>query len=135
MNFGGPFDKIKAMIQKMIFQLMGEQKDEDEHKLWCDGELEKSEESRAANIFCFGINFYTLVAPDGAYFGQYTSMMTVVGVQMNIIQDLVCAFYIVTCVYMAFCPVRGSPLDIRTDEEDKEKIKEEQMLEGAATKG
>ena len=89
----------------------------------------------AANIFCFGINFYTLVAPDGAYFGQYTSMMTVVGVQMNIIQDLVCAFYIVTCVYMAFCPVRGSPLDIRTDEEDKEKTKEEQMLEGAATKG
>jgi len=89
----------------------------------------------AANIFCFGINFYTLVAPDGAYFGQYTSMMTVVGVQMNIIQDLVCAFYIVTCVYMAFCPVRGSPLDIRTDEEDKEKIKEEQMLEGTDTKG
>merc|ERR1711904_400347 len=89
----------------------------------------------AANVLCFGINFYTLVAPNGAYFGQYTSMTTVVGVQMNIIQDLVCAFYIVTCVYMAFCPVRGSPLDIRTDEEDKEKIKEEQMLEGGATKG
>jgi len=45
-NYGGPFDKIKAMIQKMIFQLMGEQKDEDDHKNWCDGELEKSEESK-----------------------------------------------------------------------------------------
>merc|ERR1719160_178922 len=89
----------------------------------------------AANLLCFGINFYTLVAPDGAYFGQYTSKMNILGVQMNIIQDLVCLFYIVTCIYMAFCPVRGSPLDIRTDEEDKEKIREEQMLEGTAAKG
>merc|ERR1712072_60570 len=69
----------------------------------------------AANLLCFGINFYTLVAPDGAYFGQYTSMATVVGVQMNIIQDLVCAFYIVYCVYMAFAPVKGSPLPIRQE--------------------
>merc|ERR1712132_30485 len=61
------------------------------------------------------INFYTLVAPDGTYFGQYTSMATVVGVQMNIIQDLVCAFYIVCCVYMAFAPVKGSPLPIRQE--------------------
>merc|ERR1739848_228678 len=61
------------------------------------------------------INFYTLVAPNGAYFGQYTSMATVVGVQMNIIQDLVCAFYIVCCVYMAFAPVKGSPLPIRQE--------------------
>merc|ERR1719162_1818969 len=30
----------------MIFQLMGEQKDEDEHKLWCDMEVEKSTESK-----------------------------------------------------------------------------------------
>merc|ERR1719247_1982971 len=44
--FDGPFDKIKAMIQKMVFRLMGEQKDEDEHKLWCDMESEKSTESR-----------------------------------------------------------------------------------------
>jgi len=44
--FEGPFDKIKAMIQKMIFRLMGEQKDEDEHKLWCDMETEKSTESK-----------------------------------------------------------------------------------------
>merc|ERR1711904_141301 len=36
----GPFDKIKAMIQKMIFHLMGE------HKLWCDMETEKSTESK-----------------------------------------------------------------------------------------
>merc|ERR1719262_1744052 len=69
----------------------------------------------AANLLCFGINFYTLVAPDGAYFGQYTSMATVVGVQMNIIQDLVCAFYIVCCIYMAFAPVKGSPLPIRQE--------------------
>merc|ERR1719321_1311267 len=45
-TYAGPFDKIKAMIQKMIFRLMGEQKDEDEHKLWCDMEMEKSEESK-----------------------------------------------------------------------------------------
>merc|ERR1719333_1256101 len=44
-TYDGPFDKIKAMMQKMIFRLMGEQKDEDEHKLWCDMETEKSTES------------------------------------------------------------------------------------------
>merc|ERR1719456_2224846 len=44
--FAGPFDKIKAMIQKMIFRLMAEQKDEDDHKNWCDLELEKSNESK-----------------------------------------------------------------------------------------
>jgi len=42
---GGPFDDINEMIQKMIFRLMSEQKDEDDHKSWCDTELEKSEES------------------------------------------------------------------------------------------
>jgi len=45
-TFDGPFDKIKAMIQKMVFRLMSEQKDEDEHKLWCDGELSTSTESK-----------------------------------------------------------------------------------------
>jgi len=64
---------------------------------------------------CFGINFYTLVAPGGDYFGKYTSAMTVVGVQMNIIQDLVCAFYIACCVYMSFAPVKGTPLGISED--------------------
>merc|ERR1719261_297419 len=44
--YDGPFDKIKAMIEKMIFRLMGEQKDEDEHKLWCDMETEKSTETK-----------------------------------------------------------------------------------------
>merc|ERR1719163_2321185 len=34
------------MIQKMIFRLMAEQKDEDDHKNWCDMELEKSTESK-----------------------------------------------------------------------------------------
>merc|ERR1719298_240950 len=32
------FDSIKNMIQKMIFHLMDEQKNEDEHKHWCDNE-------------------------------------------------------------------------------------------------
>merc|ERR1719324_1258412 len=45
-TFDGPFDKIKAMIQKMVFRLMAEQKDEDEHKLWCDKEFEKNTESQ-----------------------------------------------------------------------------------------
>merc|ERR1719453_830502 len=35
----GMFDQIKNMIQKMIFHLMDEQKNEDEHKHWCDKEL------------------------------------------------------------------------------------------------
>mmetsp|Transcript_80860 Transcript_80860/g.187735 ORF Transcript_80860/g.187735 Transcript_80860/m.187735 type:complete len:711 (-) Transcript_80860:91-2223(-) len=43
---GGPFDEIKNMIQKMIFRLMAEQKDEDEHKNWCDLELEKTSASK-----------------------------------------------------------------------------------------
>merc|ERR1719169_65846 len=34
------------MIQKMVFRLMAEQKDEDDHKNWCDLELEKSNESK-----------------------------------------------------------------------------------------
>jgi len=42
----GPFDKIIQMIQKMIFRLMAEQKDEDDHKNWCDMELEKSTASK-----------------------------------------------------------------------------------------
>merc|ERR1719163_418137 len=35
----GVFDSIKNMIQKMIFHLMSEQKDEDDHKHWCDKEI------------------------------------------------------------------------------------------------
>jgi hypothetical protein len=34
------------MIQKMVFRLMAEQKDEDDHKNWCDLELEKTNESK-----------------------------------------------------------------------------------------
>merc|ERR1719194_165830 len=45
-TYDGPFDKIKQMIQKMIFRLMSEQKDEDDHKNWCDMETEKSTESK-----------------------------------------------------------------------------------------
>merc|ERR1719240_1756263 len=39
----GMFDSIKNMIQKMIFHLMDEQKNEDEHKHWCDKELTNTE--------------------------------------------------------------------------------------------
>lgn len=42
----GPFDEVQGMIQKMIFRLMAEQKDEDEHKTWCDLELEKTNISK-----------------------------------------------------------------------------------------
>merc|ERR1719301_303788 len=44
MAFDGPFDKIKAMIQKMTFRLQAEQKDEDDHKNWCDLELQKNQD-------------------------------------------------------------------------------------------
>merc|ERR1719201_2621718 len=39
----GMFDSIKNMIQKMIFHLMDEQKNEDEHKHWCDKEITNTE--------------------------------------------------------------------------------------------
>merc|ERR1712176_188065 len=68
-----------------------------------------------ATFCCFGINFYTLVAPGGDYFGKYTSKPGASGVQMNIIQDILAAFYIARCVYMAFAPVKGAPLPISKD--------------------
>jgi len=45
-RLGGPFDEVNNMIQKMIFRLMAEQKDEDDHKNWCDMELSKSNISK-----------------------------------------------------------------------------------------
>jgi DNA repair exonuclease SbcCD ATPase subunit len=42
-HLSGPFDQVNNMIEKMIFRLMDEQKQEDEHKLWCDQELKKTE--------------------------------------------------------------------------------------------
>jgi len=41
-----PFEQINNDIQKMIFRLMAEQKDEDEHKDWCDMEIQKSEDNK-----------------------------------------------------------------------------------------
>jgi chromosome segregation ATPase len=38
----GVFDQIKNMIEKMVFHLMSEQKDEDDHKNWCDLEISKT---------------------------------------------------------------------------------------------
>ena len=84
----------------------------------------------AAAFLCFGINFYTLVAPGGDYFGQYTSMQTVVGVQMNILQDLVALFYTGCCIYMVLAPIKGEPLRLRDsstgvgieEEEDAEEL-------------
>jgi len=46
-HLAGPFDAVNNMIQKMIFHLMDEQKDEDKHKYWCDLELNKTEISKA----------------------------------------------------------------------------------------
>jgi len=43
----GPFDDVNNMIEKMIFRLMDEQKNEDEHKHWCDQEIAKSDASEA----------------------------------------------------------------------------------------
>lgn len=39
----GPFDEVNGMIEQMIFRLMAEQKDEDDHKNWCDLEREKTD--------------------------------------------------------------------------------------------
>jgi len=44
-HLNGPFDDVNQMIEKMIFRLMAEQKDEDDHKNWCDLELEKTQTS------------------------------------------------------------------------------------------
>merc|ERR1719298_160770 len=41
-HLNGPFDQVNNMIEKMIFRLMDEQKQEDEHKLWCDQEIKKT---------------------------------------------------------------------------------------------
>jgi len=46
-HLGGPFDEVSGMIEKMIFHLMSEQKDEDEHKHWCDLEVNKTDASLA----------------------------------------------------------------------------------------
>jgi predicted nucleic acid-binding Zn-ribbon protein len=42
-HLSGPFNDVNNMIEKMIFRLMDEQKKEDEHKLWCDEEIKKTE--------------------------------------------------------------------------------------------
>lgn len=44
-HLGDPFAEVTNMIEKMIFRLMAEQKDEDDHKNWCDKELEKTDTS------------------------------------------------------------------------------------------
>jgi len=41
-HLNGPFDAVNNMIQKMIFRLKDEQTSEDEHKLWCDEEIDKT---------------------------------------------------------------------------------------------
>mmetsp|Transcript_119364 Transcript_119364/g.207213 ORF Transcript_119364/g.207213 Transcript_119364/m.207213 type:complete len:735 (+) Transcript_119364:22-2226(+) len=46
-NKPGAFDEIINMIQKMIYKLQADQTDEDNHKLWCDQELEKTATSIA----------------------------------------------------------------------------------------
>merc|ERR1719329_172949 len=41
-HLNGPFTQVNNMIEKMIFRLMDEQKQEDEHKNWCDQEISKT---------------------------------------------------------------------------------------------
>eukprot|EP00927_Polykrikos_kofoidii_P028912 TRINITY_DN250_c0_g1_i3.p1 TRINITY_DN250_c0_g1~~TRINITY_DN250_c0_g1_i3.p1 ORF type:complete len:713 (-),score=149.42 TRINITY_DN250_c0_g1_i3:51-2138(-) len=41
-----PFNAVNNMIEKMIFHLMGEQTDEDNHKNWCDKEMNTTNSSR-----------------------------------------------------------------------------------------
>jgi len=41
-----PFGEVNNMIEKMIFRLMNEQTDEDNHKHWCDNEVSKTNTSR-----------------------------------------------------------------------------------------
>jgi len=49
-HLGGPFDEVNNMIEKMIYHLMAEQKDEDEHKHWCDLEINKTDASLADKV-------------------------------------------------------------------------------------
>jgi hypothetical protein len=42
-HLDGPFDQVNNMIEKMIYRLMDEQKQEDEHKHWCDQELKRTD--------------------------------------------------------------------------------------------
>jgi len=44
-HLGDPFAQVTNMIEQMIFRLMAEQKDEDDHKNWCDKEISKTEKS------------------------------------------------------------------------------------------
>merc|ERR1719414_1908437 len=46
-NAEGPFDQVVNSIQKMIFRLQNEQKEEDNHKGWCDKELQKTDDAIA----------------------------------------------------------------------------------------
>jgi len=42
-HISGPFDQLNNMVEKMIFRLQDEQRREDEHKQWCDHELDTSD--------------------------------------------------------------------------------------------
>merc|ERR1719346_543669 len=44
-NDEGPFDQAINSIEKMVFHLQNEQREEDDHKNWCDLELEKTNAS------------------------------------------------------------------------------------------
>merc|ERR1711937_449297 len=44
-HLGDPFAQVTNMIEQMIFRLMAEQKDEDDHENWCDKEISKTEKS------------------------------------------------------------------------------------------
>jgi len=85
----------------------------------------------AATGVCFGVNLFVLVAPEGGFFGNYTGMMTIVGVQMNILQDFVVLFYVGVCVYMTFKPVHGKPLPMTEGEHHEHLVESVDQLANA----
>lgn len=44
---GAAFDQVINMVQKMIYRLEDEQRDEDKHKMWCDQEIMKTNTSKS----------------------------------------------------------------------------------------
>jgi len=46
----GPFDQVMNSIEQMVFHLQNEQRQEDDHKNWCDMELEKTKATRTHKV-------------------------------------------------------------------------------------
>merc|ERR1719160_1594428 len=79
----GPFDEVTQMIQKMIFRLMAEQKDEDDHKNWCDQELEKTNTSK--------VNKEDKIAELSMKIDEATAKIAKLGEEIQAANDMVAA--------------------------------------------